>query len=60
MNAKVLRVLEYEKIIQLLVNKATSDPGRRLCQELVPMTDREEINKAQQETSDALTALVAK
>jgi len=60
MNAKVLRVLEYEKIIQMLISKATSDPGRKLCQELVPMTDREEINKAQQETSDALTRLFQK
>ncbi|MBR2949071.1 MAG: endonuclease MutS2 [Lachnospiraceae bacterium] len=60
MNAKVLRVLEYEKIIQLLVNKATSDPGRRLCQELVPMTDLGEINKVQQETADALTRLFQK
>ena len=33
MNAKVLRVLEYEKIIHLLVNKATSDLGRKLSAE---------------------------
>ena len=39
MNAKVLRVLEYDKVIHMLEQKATSDPGRQLCRDLVPMTD---------------------
>lgn len=60
MNSKVLRVLEYYKIIDQLTDKATSDPGRKLCRELVPMTDLEEINHAQAETSDALSRLFKK
>lgn len=60
MNAKVLRVLEYDKIIRMLENKATSDPGRELCRNLTPMTDAEAIEQAQTETADALTRLFQK
>ena len=60
MNAKVLNTLEYNKIINRLTEHATSDPGRKLCRELVPMTDLEEIQTAQMETSDALTRLFKK
>ena len=38
MNAKVLNTLEYTKIINRLTEHATSDPGRKLCRDLVPMT----------------------
>lgn len=60
MNEKVLRVLEYDKIIRMLENKATSDPGRELCRRLVPMTDLEAIEQAQTETADALTRIFQK
>ena len=60
MNNKVLRVLEYTKIIDRLTEKATSEQGRRLTKALVPMTDLEEIQKAQQETADALGHLFRK
>ncbi|MDD6810445.1 MAG: endonuclease MutS2 [Lachnospiraceae bacterium] len=60
MNSKVLRVLEYHKILEQLTEKATSEPGRKLCRELVPMTDLEEINHAQEETADALSRLFKK
>lgn len=60
MNSKVLRVLEYNKIINLLTDKATSAPGRKLCQELEPMTDIGQIRYAQTETSDALSRLFKK
>ena len=60
MNSKVLRVLEYTKIIDRLTEKATSEQGRRLTKALVPMTDPEEIQKAQQETADALGHLFRK
>ena len=60
MNAKVLRVLEYDKIIRMLEAKASSDPGRQLCRDLTPMTDREEIETAQTQTADALTRLFQK
>ncbi|HBN55894.1 MAG TPA: endonuclease MutS2 [Lachnospiraceae bacterium] len=60
MNSKVLRVLEYHKIIDRLTEKASSEPGRRLTAALVPMTDPEEIKTAQIQTSDALGRLFAK
>lgn len=60
MNEKVLHTLEYTKIINLLTQKASSQPGRDMCQALAPMTDLEAIRLAQQETSDALSMLFAK
>ena len=33
MNSKALHVLEYNKIIERLTEKATSEPGRKLCRE---------------------------
>ena len=57
MNQKVLKTLEYNKIIDLLTDKADSEPGKKLCRELVPSTDIEEIRKNQAETRDALTRL---
>lgn len=60
MNAKVLQTLEYHKIIERLVSKATSAPGQQLCLALTPGTDRDEIIHAQQETADALARLLRK
>ncbi len=60
MNSKVLRVLEYHKMIDKLTEKASSEPGKRLAAALVPMTDLEEIKAAQTETADALGRLFAK
>ncbi len=58
MNKKALRILEYNKIIDLLTDKASSEPGKELCRKLLPMTDIEDIEKLQQQTSDAFTRLV--
>ena len=60
MNSKVLRVLEYNKIIERLTDKATSEQGRKLTAALEPMTDLEVIRKAQTETADALGYLLRK
>ncbi len=60
MNSKVLRVLEYNKIIERLTDKATSEQGRKLTAALEPMTDLEAIRKAQTETADALGYLLRK
>ncbi len=60
MNEKVLKTLEYTKIISLLVEKADSEPGKKLCEELLPMVDIDDIRKAQTETKDALTRLFQK
>ena len=57
MNEKVLKTLEYTKIIEMLAAKANSAPGKKLCRELVPSTDLEEIKRNQRHTADALRRL---
>ena len=54
MNEKVLKTLEYNKIINMLKDEAGSDLGRMLCGELKPSNDLNEIKKNQLETDDAL------
>ncbi len=57
MNQKVLKTLEYNKIIDLLTEKADSEPGKKLCKELTPSTDLSQIRQMQKETKDALNRL---
>lgn len=57
MNTKVLTTLEYNKIIDLLTEKADSEPGKKLCRDLVPSTDLSAIRTAQRDTKDALARL---
>ncbi|MDE6923816.1 MAG: endonuclease MutS2 [Acetatifactor sp.] len=57
MNEKVLKTLEYNKIIDLLTEKADSEPGKKLCKELTPSTDLTQIRRMQRETKDALNRL---
>ena len=54
MNQKILKTLEYHKIIEKLTEYAASEPGKRLCRELEPSSDFEEIVQAQAETADAV------
>ena len=58
MNDKVLTTLEYDKIIKMLADRATSEPGRRKCSELKPLTDFDEIIRLQKETDDAVGRLL--
>lgn len=60
MNQKALKVLEYDKIIQLLAEQATSDAGKKRCLELVPMTNKQLITDAQAQTADALSRIYRK
>lgn len=60
MNEKVLKVLEFQKIITLLCDCASSEPGKQLCADLKPSTDINTIMKDQTETADALTRLFQK
>ena len=60
MNSKVLKTLEYNKIIDMLCKFATSAMSKELARTLVPMTDLEEITKAQKYTSDALSRIFRK
>ena len=54
MNQKALQILEYHKIIEQLTDKASSLPGKELCRNLLPETDREVITTNQAHTRDAL------
>lgn len=55
MNTKSLKTLEYYKIIAQLAEYASSPLGRKLCEDLVPSIDINEIQQAQTETTDACT-----
>lgn len=60
MNQKTLTKLEYDKIIRLLVDQASSGTGKNRCRSLKPMIDLEEINTAQLQTSAAFSRIVKK
>lgn len=60
MNAKVLKTLEYDKIIDQLASFAGSPLAKEICRNLVPSTDLYEIRAAQRETSDALSRIFQK
>lgn len=60
MNEKSLRILEYNKIIEKLIDCATSSMGKDMCKKLLPSTDLGEICQGQMETSDALSRIYAK
>ena len=60
MNQKALKALEYYKIIDQLVEKASSPMGKELCRNLMPSTDIYEIRYMQTQTKDALTRLFQK
>ena len=57
MNTKVLTTLEYTKIIDLLTEKADSEPGKKLCRELVPSTVLSALRTALRESCVALARL---
>lgn len=57
MNKKVLKTLEYDKIIDMLVEEADSSLGKDSARRLRPSSDRGEIVAMQAETSHALTRL---
>lgn len=60
MNEKTLTKLEYNKIIELLVDQASSPAGRQKCRQLLPMQDLHELNLAQEQTAAAFTRIVKK
>ena len=58
MNKKTLAKLEYNKIIEQLIEHASSFSGKELCRRLKPMTDISAIRNAQDETAAAFTRIV--
>ena len=57
MNEKVLKTLEYNKIIDQLVEYAGCEEAKKRCQELRPITDKALIEQQQLQVKDALTRL---
>ncbi len=57
MNSKVLKTLEFDKILQKLSGFASSDAGIALCKNLIPITNIDEIETSQIQTSDAVNRL---
>ena len=56
-NKKVLKTLEFDKIIDMLVEEADSSLGKDRVRRLRPSSDQSEIVALQAETSHALTRL---
>ncbi len=54
-----MRITEYNRILELLAQHATSAPGKALCMALQPMRDLADIEKAQSQTEAALSYLFA-
>lgn len=57
MNKRTLRILEYNKILTMLTDHASSPMAKRLCDRLKPQRDINVINTLQEETRDALIRL---
>ncbi len=60
MNEKVLKTLEFTKIISQLEEYASSDAAKDICRHLTPSSDLETIQTNQAQTSDALTRILRK
>lgn len=58
MNSKVLKTLEFDKIIEKLTEYASTESGKNQCRKLTPMYDLPKIQTMQQETADALTRIL--
>ncbi|WP_304943369.1 endonuclease MutS2 [Vallitalea guaymasensis] len=58
MNTKVLKTLEYNKIIEQLISKTSSRMGKELSSSLVPYCDINTIRSKQKETSEAATMIL--
>lgn len=60
MNSKTLHKLEYNKIISLLADHASSESGKQLCRSLLPQTELSVIEQMQEETAAAFTRIIKK
>jgi DNA mismatch repair protein MutS2 len=57
-NEKTLRVLEFNKIKELLIDKCESRIGKEYAKKISPITNIKEIDLMQQETEEALSLLI--
>jgi DNA mismatch repair protein MutS2 len=58
MNSKVLKVLEFDKIIDKLENFAQSELGKNKIKELIPYSSYDKVIEAQKETDDAVKFII--
>lgn len=55
MDNKIFRMLEYNKIIEKLTQKAITNLGKEECAKLIPNTKLEKVSLMQKETSEAVS-----
>ncbi len=60
MKSKALKTLEYNKIIELLAEQATSKPAKEQLLKMKPMTNIGDVRDALAETSEAVDVIVRK
>ena len=60
MNNKTLIKLEFDKIISMLENEASSFRGKQLCRRLKPVTDLTKIDLLHEQTAAAFTRIIKK
>ena len=60
MNNKTLIKLEFDKIISMLENEASSFRGKQLCRRLKPVTDLTKIDLLQEQTAADFTRIIKK
>lgn len=58
MNQKVLKTLEYDKVLLRLTNYATCESGRKACENLLPINDAVVIETMLEETNAAVERLL--
>ena len=58
MNSKVLKTLEFGRILEQLSEEADSNPAKELIRTLEPVRDLKQIEEWQTQTADALSRLI--
>ena len=59
MESNVFKILEYHKIIEMLIGQASSVLGKELAAKLKPVNDFSEVQSAMQETAEGCAVLQA-
>ncbi|SEJ30993.1 DNA mismatch repair protein MutS2 [Propionispira arboris] len=59
MESSVFKILEYHKIIEMLISQASSVLGKELAAKLKPVNDFSEVQSAMQETAEGCAVLQA-
>src|SRR5690625_1583067 len=57
MNERTLNVLEFDKVVDLLLEETETSVGRDIAKTIIPETDIQQVNRLQDETDEALHVL---